>query len=88
MSKSNADQQQLNADANVVPLGAAISNLCSIVTFASASGIPVDEVVEWVENGTLPSATFSDFRMVNVGKLRADLLSGKESFAAGDYSHD
>ncbi|WP_212630620.1 hypothetical protein [Pseudomonas sp. KB-10] len=73
---------------NVVPLGAAISDLCSIVTFASASGIPVDEVTEWVEDGTLPSATFADFRMVNVGKLRADLLNGKESFKAGDYSHE
>ncbi len=84
MSKSNADQ----AGSNVVPLGAAISNLCNIVTFASASGIPVEEVVEWVENGTLPSVTFADFRMVNVGKLRADLLSGKECFNEGDYSHD
>jgi hypothetical protein len=73
---------------NVVPLGAAISDLCSIVTFASASGIPVDEVTEWVEDGTLPSVTFADFRMVNVGKLRADLLGGKETFKAGDYSHE
>lgn len=83
MSKPNADQ----TGSNVVPLGAAISNLCSIVTFASASGIPVEEVTELVD-GSLPSVTFADFRMVNVGKLRADLLSGKESFAAGDYSHD
>lgn len=73
---------------NVVPLGAAISDLCSIVTFASASGIPADEVAEWLEDGTLPSATFADFRMVNVRKLRADLLSGKDSFQPGDYSHD
>lgn len=43
MSKPNADQ----TGSNVVPLGAAISNLCSIVTFASASGIPVEEVTEW-----------------------------------------
>lgn len=48
MSKPNADQ----TGSNVVPLGAAISNLCSIVTFASASGIPVEEVTEWVANGT------------------------------------
>lgn len=82
MNKPNADQS------NVVPLGAAIGDLCSIVTFASASGIPVDEVTEWVEDGTLPSATFADFRMVNVGKLRADLLKGKESFQPGDYSND
>lgn len=82
MTKANPNHD------NVVPLGAAISDLCSIVTFASASGIPADEVAEWLEDGTLPSATFADFRMVNVRKLRADLLSGKESFQPGDYSHD
>lgn len=73
---------------NVVALGAAIENLTSIVTFASASGIPVEEVVEWVENGTIPSARFADFIMVDVGKLRADLLSGKKEFKEGDYEHD
>lgn len=82
MNKANAHH------GNVVPLGSAMGDLCSIVTFASASGIPVDEVAEWVEDGTLPSLTFADFRMVNVGKLRADLLSGKEEFKAGDYSHE
>jgi len=84
MSKPNANQ----TGSNVVPLGAAISNLCSIVTFASASGIPVEEVVEWVENGTIPSARFADFIMVDVGKLRADLLNGKKEFKEGDYDHD
>lgn len=73
---------------NVVPLGAAISDLCSIVTFASASGVSVEEVTEWVETGTIPSMTFGDFRMVDVGKLREDLLSGKEELKPGDYSHD
>jgi hypothetical protein len=73
---------------NVVALGAAIENLTSIVTFASASGIPVEEVVEWVENGTIPSARFADFIMVDVGKLRADLLDGKKEFKEGDYDHD
>ncbi|QMV64802.1 hypothetical protein VUJ49_07020 [Pseudomonas berkeleyensis] len=73
---------------NVVALGAAIENLTSIVTFASASGIPVEEVVEWVENGTIPSARFADFIMVDVGKLRADLLSGKKEFKEGDYDHE
>jgi len=72
---------------NVVPLGAVMGDVCSIVTFATASGIPADEVAELVNNGTLPSLTFADFRMVNVGKLRADLLSGKEDFKEGDYSH-
>ncbi|KJU76711.1 hypothetical protein N619_29270 [Ectopseudomonas oleovorans] len=73
---------------NVVALGAAIENLTSIVTFSSASGIPVEEVVEWVENGTIPSARFADFIMVDVGKLRADLLDGKKEFKEGDYDHD
>ncbi|TRX75347.1 hypothetical protein [Pseudomonas mangiferae] len=75
------------AGGNVVSLGSRISDLCSIVTFATASGIPVDEVVEWVENGTLPSVTLADFRMVNVGQLRVDLLNGKATFSEGDYSH-
>lgn len=73
---------------NVVALGAAIEDLCSIVTFASACGIPVEEVTEWVENGTIPSVTYADFRMVNVAKLRADLLTGKPEFKAGDYNHE
>lgn len=82
MSKANPNH------GNVVPLGSAMGDVCSIVTFATGSGIPADEVAELVDNGTLPSLTFADFRMVNVGKLRADLLGGKESFKAGDYSHD
>ncbi|MGE8500408.1 MAG: hypothetical protein ACN6O6_23140 [Pseudomonas sp.] len=72
---------------NVVAIGAAIEDLCSIVTFAAASGIPVGEVVEWVENGTIPSVTYADFRLVNVAKLRADLLNGKKEFKEGDYDH-
>lgn len=86
MTKPISSQSKVGG--NVVPLGAGISDLCSIVTFATASGIPTDDVVEMVENGTLPSAKFADFLMVNVGKLRADLLSGKEEFKEGDYSHD
>lgn len=82
MNKANAEH------GNVVPLGAAIGDVCSIVTFATASGVPVAEVVEWVETGTIPSVTYGDFRMVNVGRLRQDLLSGKEEFKEGDYSRD
>lgn len=70
-----------------VPLGTAIGDLCSIVTFASASGISVEEVVEWVENGTLPSVTLGDIPMVNVQQIRLDLLSGKAEFKEGSYSH-
>ncbi|WP_282339030.1 hypothetical protein [Pseudomonas sp. PS02288] len=88
MNKAKGDQKQLKTGGNVVPLGRGIGDLCSIVTFASASGIPVDEVVEWIDNGTLPSVTMADFRMVDVGKLRADLLNGKETFSEGDYSHE
>lgn len=88
MNKPNADQKQTKVGGDSVPLGTGIGDLSSIITFASASGIPVDEVTEWVEDGTLPSLTFADFRVVNVAKLRADLLSGKESFKAGDYSHE
>ncbi|MDX1297043.1 MAG: hypothetical protein R3260_02215 [Pseudomonas sp.] len=87
MSKPN-EAQQPNATGEVVPLGAGISDLCSLITFATASGIPVEEVVEFVDNGTLPSITMADFRMVDVGRLRADLLNGKDTFNEGDYTHD
>ncbi|QLF92278.1 hypothetical protein HW090_03285 [Pseudomonas sp. ABC1] len=82
MSKENAQH------GNVVALGTSIGDLCSIVTFAMASGIPVEEVAEWVKNGTLPSVVLSDFRMVNVRQLRQDLLNGKVDFKVGDYSHE
>lgn len=87
MDKPN-EAQQSNVGGEVVPLGTGIGELCSILTFATACGIPVGEVVEMVENGTLPSLTTADFRKVNVGLLRADLLNGKDTFAEGDYSHD
>lgn len=35
---------------NVVPLGSAMGDVCSIVTFATGSGIPADEVAELVDN--------------------------------------
>lgn len=76
------------AHGNVVPLGTSIGDLCSIVTFATSSGLPVSEVVELVENGTLPSVRVSDCFMVNVRKLRQDLLNGKDEFKEGDYSHE
>ena len=41
------------AHGNVVPLGTSIGDLCSIVTFATSSGLPVSEVVELVENGSM-----------------------------------
>lgn len=86
MNKPN-EAQQPKVSGEAVPLGTGIGDLCSIVTFATACGIPVDEVVEMLDNGTLPSVTTADFRMVNVGQLRADLLSGKDTFAEGDYQH-
>lgn len=87
MDKPN-DAPSFKVDGDVVPLGTGIGDVCSIVTFATACGIPVDEVVELLENGTLPSVTTADARVVNVALLRADLLSGKESFNEGDYKHD
>lgn len=86
MDKPN-DAQALKVDGDVVPLGTGIGDVCSIITFATACGIPVDEVIQLLENGTLPSVTTADFRMVNVGQLRHDLVNGKESFNEGDYSH-
>jgi hypothetical protein len=86
MDKPNAPPS-FKVDGDVVPLGTGIGDVCSIVTFATACGIPVDEVIDLLENGTLPSVTTADARMVNVARLRADLLSGKDTFAEGDYKH-
>ncbi|MEE1947980.1 hypothetical protein V0R48_03275 [Pseudomonas alcaligenes] len=88
MSDHKADKSQPQIGGNVVPLGTGIGDLCSIVTFATSSGIPVSEVVELVESGTLPSVRVSDCLMVNVRQLRHDLLNGKAEFKEGDYSHD
>ncbi len=62
-------------------------DLCSVKTFAEMSGISIEEAIGWVDNGTVPSMTLADFRMVNLARLREDLLKGKTEFKAGDYSH-
>jgi hypothetical protein len=62
-------------------------DLCSVKTFAEMSGISIEEAIDWVDNGTVPSMRLADFRMVNLARLRADLLKGKKEFKAGDYSH-
>ena len=87
MDKPN-NTRAFKVDGDAVPLGTGIGDVCAIVTFATSCGIPVDEVVELLENGTLPSVTTADARKVNVALLRADLIGGKESFNEGDYSHD
>lgn len=87
MDKPN-DAPLFKVDGDAVPLGTGIGDVCSIVTFATACGIPVDDVVELLENGTFPSIVTADTRKVNVALLRADLIGGKESFNEGDYSHD
>ncbi len=61
--------------------------LCSLPAFAEMSGISVEEATEWVDSGTIPSMRFADFRMVNLARLREDLVRGKKEFKAGDYSH-
>jgi hypothetical protein len=62
-------------------------DLCSVKTFAEMSGISIEEAIAWVDNGTVPSMKFADFRMVNLARLRDDLDKGKTVFAKGDYSH-
>jgi hypothetical protein len=62
-------------------------DLCSVKTFAEMSGISIEEAIGWVDNGTVPSMTLADFRMVNLARLRDDLLKGKTEFKAGDYNH-
>lgn len=73
---------------NVVELGAHIGDMAAIDTFASACGLPVEEVAEWVKNGTLPSIVFAGQRLVDVRRLRADLLTGKQDFVEGGYNHE
>lgn len=62
-------------------------DLCSVKTFAEMSGISIEEAIDWIDTGTIPSMKLADFRMVNLARLREDLLKGKEEFKAGDYSH-
>ncbi|MGP0172756.1 hypothetical protein ACSVIJ_12825 [Pseudomonas sp. NCHU5208] len=35
-------------------------------------------MAEWIEDGTLPSASFADFRVIDLRKLHAALLSEKD----------
>ena len=62
-------------------------DLCSVKTFAEMSGVSVEEAINWVDSQTIPSMKLADFRMVNLARLRADLLKGKTEFKEGDYSH-
>ncbi|MDT4838579.1 hypothetical protein FQZ97_723390 [compost metagenome] len=62
-------------------------DLCSVKTFAEMSGISIEEAIDWVDTGTIPSMKLADFRMVNLARLREDLLKGKEVFAEGDYKN-
>lgn len=62
-------------------------DLCSVKTFAELSGVTVEEVINWVDSQTIPSMKLSDFRMVNLARLRADLEKGKTEFKEGDYAH-
>jgi hypothetical protein len=62
-------------------------DLCSIKTFAELSGVSIEEAINWVDSGTIPSMRLADFRMVNLARLRDDLEKGKTVFAEGDYSH-
>lgn len=62
-------------------------DLCSVKIFAEMSGVSIEEVINWVDSCTIPSMLLADFRMVNLARLRTDLLKGKTTFAEGDYSH-
>lgn len=62
-------------------------DLCSVKTFAEMSGISIEEAIDWVDSGTIPSMKLADFRMVNLARLRDDLAKGKTEFKEGDYCH-
>lgn len=63
-------------------------DICTIPAFAKMCGVSVEEAEEWVRNGTIPSTTMGEMQVVNMIRLRVELLRGKESFEAGDYSHE
>lgn len=63
-------------------------DICSVSTFASMCGASIDDVIAWMNNGTIPSVKVSDFRMINIAKIKADLDGGKSSFDAGDYDDE
>jgi hypothetical protein len=84
---SNPGDQQSSVSGEDDSLGNSTIDLCSVGTFAEMSGVSVEEAIDWVDNGTVPSMRLADFRMVNLARLRADLLKGKTEFKAGDYSH-
>ncbi|HEJ3681546.1 TPA: hypothetical protein SL434_003785 [Pseudomonas aeruginosa] len=62
--------------------------LCTVAAFAEMCGVTYDEAAQWAEDGTIPSLDMGTFRMVNLARFRADLLKGKNTFDAGDYSHE
>ncbi len=64
------------------------TDICTIPAFVEMCGVRVEEAEEWVRNGTIPSTTMGEMQVVNMVRFRADLLSGKENFEAGDYSHE
>ncbi|EMH4720334.1 hypothetical protein V6N82_004140 [Pseudomonas aeruginosa] len=63
-------------------------DICTIPAFAKMCGVSVEEAEEWVLNGTIPSTTMGEMQVVNMVRFRAELLTGKENFEAGDYSND
>jgi len=63
-------------------------DICTIPAFAEMCGVSVQEAEEWVRNGTIPSTAMGEMQVVNMARLRVELLSGKENFEAGGYSHE
>ena len=62
-------------------------DLCSVRTFAEMSGISIEEAIGWVDTGVIPSMKQAEFCVVNLARLREQLLNGKTVFAEGDYRH-
>lgn len=62
-------------------------DICTIPVFAEMCGVSIEEAEEWVRNGTIPTTTMGEMQVVNIVRFRAELLSGKENFEAGDYSN-
>jgi len=63
-------------------------DICSISTFAAMCGTSIDSVIAWMNSGAIPSVKVSDFRMINLARIKADLDKGKSSFEEGGYDDE
>ncbi len=64
-----------------------IPPLLSQARFAELVGKESKTVRSWVITRAIPTVKVGGSRMINIEKLRQDLVNGKRSFIAGDYEN-